>query len=862
MGLQDVGVRLVAENEAQFQAALKGANKAVDNFGKGATKSVKTFNSRWDNLVATVSSPKFRAFAIGAATAVGGAMLTLGKTAKSLADDYMNYAFQVKDFGRIIGATPEEASKLIQVADDVRLSVGSMQTALRSAIMKGYTPTVEGLGQMSDAYLSIQDPIARSKFLIETFGRSGLEMAKLMEVGSSKIKEMGDSIEGTGRLMTQAGIDAATEYYKALDRLGESWENLTLTIGLSATPVITKAANEMSGMAEAIPALSQMIAVLDSAEKANVITVKDQLYYFGQYMQGLMTAPQIVSLFEGRVNATTTSLRSVNAATTIADYSLQMLTRTTGDLTAKTWETSDAYKTMIAGIQKVGAQKVTIGLDFTFPNVADKMKNLMDSIDWQAAGGGALEEFMVGFAEKVAGFAPEVQKEMAAEVGAVDIALEVKTGEIKNWEGIQQIKDLYVELGKPIDTKGAQDLIDKVNGMDPPDISAYLDSIVGLVQPSEDAAVNTEELGKKVQGLGMSITEHGGKVVTLSDNMLILEENARLAYAAVRDLSGAIRSIPTTPLPGQPGGGNSGAGGGGGGGTNKTMASGGPVGAGVVYLVGERGPELFMPDTAGRIIPNGKTMSLLDNFFKLVPMAKGGKVTPEKAHMQALKKRWEAMHYNPNEEHSGGGGEEEGGGDIERQASEAVSALRAREDFAWSDLRFSVAEYNAMVRSGASKQSLAEKKQTIDRLQREAQALTTLRTDAERQASMLNVGITEGFENSSTWLQALIGQFQSFFALLTSATAKNAMNTIDPLTAHSPAPLALGLKQIGAQMNQLDLSGLFGNVAQLARPGGGGGSYSSVYNINVPISATVGNQVDVKVLAYAVAKEIAANVRY
>jgi hypothetical protein len=63
-------------------------------------------------------------------------------------------------------------------------------------------------------------------------------------------------------------------------------------------------------------------------------------------------------------------------------------------------------------------------------------------------------------------------------------------------------------------------------------------------------------------------------------------------------------------------------------------------------------------------------------------------------------------------------------------------------------------------------------------------------------------------------------------------------------------------------MNQLDLSGLFGNVAQLARPGGGSGSYSSVYNINVPISATVGSQVDVKVLAYAVAKEIAANVRY
>lgn len=33
-------------------------------------------------------------------------------------------------------------------------------------------------------------------------------------------------------------------------------------------------------------------------------------------------------------------------------------------------------------------------------------------------------------------------------------------------------------------------------------------------------------------------------------------------------------------------------------------AAGGPVRAGGLYLVGERGPELFAPTTAGRIVPN------------------------------------------------------------------------------------------------------------------------------------------------------------------------------------------------------------------------------------------------------------------
>lgn len=35
-----------------------------------------------------------------------------------------------------------------------------------------------------------------------------------------------------------------------------------------------------------------------------------------------------------------------------------------------------------------------------------------------------------------------------------------------------------------------------------------------------------------------------------------------------------------------------------------TRAGGGPVGSGSTYLVGERGPELFTPNTAGKIIPN------------------------------------------------------------------------------------------------------------------------------------------------------------------------------------------------------------------------------------------------------------------
>ena len=37
-------------------------------------------------------------------------------------------------------------------------------------------------------------------------------------------------------------------------------------------------------------------------------------------------------------------------------------------------------------------------------------------------------------------------------------------------------------------------------------------------------------------------------------------------------------------------------------------ASGGPVSAGRPYIVGERGPELFVPGSSGGIVPNGAMM--------------------------------------------------------------------------------------------------------------------------------------------------------------------------------------------------------------------------------------------------------------
>lgn len=890
MAIEEVGVRLIAENEAQFQATMKRANSAVENFGSQATKSAKNLQSKWSSLMTTLSSPEGMRFMVGAAGSVVGALTAVGVSVKKLADDYMNYAFQVKDFGRIIGATPEEASRLIQVADDVRLSVGSMTIAMRTAINKGYRPTVEGLGQLSEAYLAIQDPIARSRFLTDTFGRSGLEMAKLMELGSDKIREMGASVE-SGLIVTQKGIDQATAYYQELDKLTDSWTALRNSAAPVALEIAIKGVKGLNEIANDASTVGKMFASMQRAAETGAAGTDDILLALTGYMAATRSADQITQDFNARMGIFDTTIATITPdmmeltrSTTNQAYAAGVLSGGLVDMnerlrqqaiaqaaatdavtlgSSEAWKASDAYQAMSSGIASAQAaadkvKAVEVGLEFKMPNIADQMRNLIKSIDWKAAGGGALETFMQGFAAKAGGLGAEAQKEVAKKVGAVDISLQIKTGDLTKSEGIKQLMDLSgMKWGD------ASKLLSDIANLQPADIGPFLDGIVALADQNntKKAADDTLALSENIGGTGTAITLNQGLLSGWVETTLNLGKNAQEAAAQVGAVNTQLKSMPkvvdvkinistsgsTTPA------------------KTRRRAEGGFTYADTAYLIGERGPELFIPDTSGEVIPNNRTMAMLDDMLTLIPMAKGGKIGAgsgtawEKAHNKAVKER-EAKNKK-----AGMAGDEMG--DIEEQGSSALEAIQAREEYTWSALRMNVAEYNALIKAGASPAVLAEKKRVIDAQGVEAQALTKLRAEAELQNNLLKSqqdGTAEGLEQSSLWLQNLMNKFKDFFALLTSAAAKSAMDIINPLVSSSPAPLALGLSQIRSQMDKLSggsLPRFGGSIAQLAAPSQITNSRSSVYNINVPVTATVSNQADIKILAYAVAKEIATNVR-
>jgi hypothetical protein len=160
-----------------------------------------------------------------------------GQVWQATGQEFVNYAEQVKNMSRAIGASAEETSRIIQVADDVRISYDSLKIAMKEAQKDGIEPNIEGLAKLADKYVALSSPIAKQKLLLDTFGKSGLEMGKLMEKGGDGIRSMSGAISDN-LIMTDKGIKASDDYQRSLDDLTDAAKGVQVEIGSMVVPAM------------------------------------------------------------------------------------------------------------------------------------------------------------------------------------------------------------------------------------------------------------------------------------------------------------------------------------------------------------------------------------------------------------------------------------------------------------------------------------------------------------------------------------------------------------------------------------------------------------------------------------------------
>ncbi len=195
---------------ARGTKAASGANTGMASSAKAASFSITDLRSSY-------------MLAMEAARVAGQVWQATGQ-------EFVNYAEQVKNMSRSLGASAEETSRLIQVADDVRVSYDTLKIAMKEAQKDGIDPNIEGLAKLADQYQKLQSPTEKTKFLLDKFGKSGLEMGKLMEKGGDGIRKMSAAID-ENLVITEQGIQASDQYQHSLDELNDSWSAIKITIG-------------------------------------------------------------------------------------------------------------------------------------------------------------------------------------------------------------------------------------------------------------------------------------------------------------------------------------------------------------------------------------------------------------------------------------------------------------------------------------------------------------------------------------------------------------------------------------------------------------------------------------------------------
>ena len=171
---------------------------------------------------------------MGLATAIYKA----GQFVADSVSDWTDYADAMRLSAQMAGITTEEMSRLVQAADDFRVPMETMQRSMEMALKNGFVPTIENLAALSDRLLAIDDPALRAAEANKIFGKSYADMMPFLLAGGDAIRDTTAGIDAN-LVVTGRAAQEAKEYKDSLDSLQDAWTGFRNLIGESLAPVLS-----------------------------------------------------------------------------------------------------------------------------------------------------------------------------------------------------------------------------------------------------------------------------------------------------------------------------------------------------------------------------------------------------------------------------------------------------------------------------------------------------------------------------------------------------------------------------------------------------------------------------------------------
>lgn len=596
---------------ATFLAIVKGdvsdAVQKFDKLGKSVDKSTGQ---------STSAIGKFKAFskgAFGEVTAMlkspagmAAAITATGAAALAAANKFSDLAKASIDLGKATGLSTEQSSRWIAVGDDLGVSaetlatgIGRIAKTLDSAKWSNYgIATRDAAGNTRDANDVLLDALdllgrtesatERARIGTDLFGKGFGSLAPLIGKSRDEYESMLSSVS-EGQVITDGEAAAGEKWRLAMDNLSDSFGDVALSLGevaVSLAPVVDAVA-DLLGYA---PELLDQLGISDDSTES--------VQTFNNQLKRTRTSAIETAIKFGQMSTSVLENKNMfqqwgfifKAAASDSTDQVDILKAGIEDL-GKTSPKS-AAQTVLALEQVLAAAEQGDAAAMAFAEGWDLSRESLDLLYESLGMTRAETALFVGQMEDF-GSSPVVNTVVAGlehlgknadlagrgfqfigqNIGGVNDELDYLMGLLDDEQRVLNLQQGLLDV-----TEAAADYWNAVAaGTDDADQKglAYQETAIGFKKEVLSAIGEIDNVPTAVVTRISALLDQGSFDVAASEIEGLLSGEVRFGYTG--------RLIDRVP----------------------GMATGGPVSGGMPYIVGEVGPELFVPSTSGTIIPNG-----------------------------------------------------------------------------------------------------------------------------------------------------------------------------------------------------------------------------------------------------------------
>ena len=483
---------------------------------------------------------------------------------------------------------------------EAKKGVGELRPALREIGLKDAEiramSAEEALFALADGIANTEDESKRLALAFKAFDSEGAELVNALRNGSEGLKEMFKEMEKLGILLSRDSIKKVEDLQDSLTVLSTSAFGAANALLVSLAPaleqVVTSLTNTITAEVEARGGFQQFGQFLKEEFlgllQKTVVGIVNVYNSFAQLINGLLSAADAVGLISndiGNLKKNLAELQEIEGQGFLENFfdldAWNMITGRAADILEKEMGSAtfplteknvkQAIAILTAEIKKAEAEgKTSLQLPLIDPESITGALNFLEDLKTKSTEAAeSIEEVIVTGTQGTLHF--------------LDEALNKVFGE-------DRINEFFGKTEKYADKAilNIADFIKITFELMGEDIKAFFESIA--------EAVRNSGLGDATKTLAEGFIKAGQ---LLEDALTDAVLTGKMSFSSLADhikkvlAKALIQKFITGPLLGLiPG-----------------LADGGPATAGKPYVVGEEGPELFVPRASGTVIPNDEMAS-------------------------------------------------------------------------------------------------------------------------------------------------------------------------------------------------------------------------------------------------------------